>query len=438
MPPEDEVLPAEEQPLHATASPTIDLPGYIPESDPEEDLKEDNDENPKEDHADYPTDEGDDGDDKDESSNDDEDDDVDIKGDKEEKEHPAPSNSIVVALPAIDQALSAEETEPFETDESAATPPPHPAYRIPSPPLPLILSPLPVSSPLLVSPPLPLAPPPLLVSPTDPLGYTAMMIRLRAEAPYTSHSLPPHIILSHTRADTPPLGTPPLLPIPLPTSSPPLHLLSTDHRADRPEVTLSNRKRLCIALGLRYEVGESLSALTARPPRGAPATDETGLGWRMTNFVTTVRQDTNEIYVRLDDEQTELHLMAGRLNMLYRDRRAYARTALLMKREARMQRTAENDTKEKDHEVKPRNNTTSVTNAQVQAMIDQGFTAALAARDAIRSTNGEDNHNSGTCIRRNERATRECTYPDFMKCQPLNFKGAEGVVVTPPNWVAAE
>ncbi|GJW24675.1 putative reverse transcriptase domain-containing protein [Tanacetum coccineum] len=32
--------------------------------------------------------------------------------------------------------------------------------------------------------------------------------------------------------------------------------------------------------------------------------------------------------------------------------------------------------------------TTSVTNAQLQAMIDQGVTAALAARDAIRSTNG--------------------------------------------------
>nr|GFD47038.1 hypothetical protein [Tanacetum cinerariifolium] len=27
-------------------------------------------------------------------------------------------------------ASSAEETEPFETDESAATPPPHPAYRM--------------------------------------------------------------------------------------------------------------------------------------------------------------------------------------------------------------------------------------------------------------------------------------------------------------------
>ncbi|GJS26344.1 hypothetical protein Tco_0486964 [Tanacetum coccineum] len=44
---------------------------------------------------------------------------------------------------------------------------------------------------------------------------------------------------------------------------------------------------------------------------------------------------------------------------------------------------------------------------QLQAMIDQGVIAALAARDAIRSKNGEDNHNSGTGVRRNERATRE-------------------------------
>ncbi|GJS87820.1 hypothetical protein Tco_0770456 [Tanacetum coccineum] len=71
-------------------------------------------------------------------------------------------------------------------------------------------------------------------------------------------------------------------------------------------------------------------------------------------------------------------------------------------------------------------NTTSITNVQLQEMINQGITAALAARDAY--TNGVDIHYSGTCARRNERATHECTYPDFMKCQPLNFKGTEGVV----------
>ncbi|GJY05494.1 hypothetical protein Tco_0371434 [Tanacetum coccineum] len=77
MPQEDEILPAEEQPLPATAaSPTADSPGYVPESDPEED-----DEDPEEDPADYPAD-GDDDDDEDEDE------------EEEEEEHPAPANSV--------------------------------------------------------------------------------------------------------------------------------------------------------------------------------------------------------------------------------------------------------------------------------------------------------------------------------------------------------
>ncbi|GKD23684.1 hypothetical protein Tco_1225387, partial [Tanacetum coccineum] len=248
MPPEDEVLPAEEQPLPAAVSPTADSLGY--------------------------------------------DDDVDIEEDEEEEEHPAPTNSTAVALPAVDQAPSAEETEPFETDESAATPPPHPAYRVTArisirdePPTPfwsdtevarLLAIPTPPPSPLspwssplpqIPSPPLPVSSPVPVISPSPPaspicsLGYQAAMIQLRVEAPSTSHSLPlpPPIILSHTGSDAPSSRTP-LLPIPLPTLSPLLHLLSADRRADRLEVTLPPRKRLGIALGLRYEVGESSSA----------------------------------------------------------------------------------------------------------------------------------------------------------------------------------
>nr|GEV26009.1 hypothetical protein [Tanacetum cinerariifolium] len=41
-------------------------------------------------------------------------------------------------------------------------------------------------------------------------------------------------------------------------------------------------------------------------------------------------------------------------------------------------------------------NTTSVNNAKLQAMIDQGVATSLAARDALRSTNDDDSHNSGT------------------------------------------
>ncbi|GJT50581.1 hypothetical protein Tco_0976738 [Tanacetum coccineum] len=49
--------------------------------------------------------------------------------------------------------------------------------------------------------------------------------------------------------------------------------------------------------------------------------------------------------------------------------------------------------------------TTSVTNAQLQTMIDQGVTAALAAHDANR--NGDDSHTLGTGGRRTERVARD-------------------------------
>ncbi|GJW36831.1 hypothetical protein Tco_0059751 [Tanacetum coccineum] len=40
--------------------------------------------------------------------------------------------------------------------------------------------------------------------------------------------------------------------------------------------------------------------------------------------------------------------------------------------------------------------------------------------------NGNENHNKND--RGARHVVRECTYQDFMKCQPLNFKGTEGVV----------
>ncbi|GKF25681.1 hypothetical protein Tco_0081575 [Tanacetum coccineum] len=145
------------------------------------------------------------------------------------------------------------------------------------------------------------------------------MILLRAEAPSTSHSPSPHIILSHTRADTPPSGTPPLLPIPLPTSSPSLLLPSADHGADRPKVCLPPRKRLCFAFGPRYKVRESSSASTARPPGGFRADY---------GFVATMNR---EIMQDLERERERERC---------RDRRAHAHTARLMEAEARMSREA--------------------------------------------------------------------------------------------------
>nr|GFB84205.1 hypothetical protein [Tanacetum cinerariifolium] len=104
IPPEDDVFPAEEQPLPAAASPTAESPGYILESDLDEDPKEDDDEDPEEDPADYPVNHDDD-DEEDEPFGDDadkEDEEQDEDDDDEEEEHPALADSILPspALPS--------------------------------------------------------------------------------------------------------------------------------------------------------------------------------------------------------------------------------------------------------------------------------------------------------------------------------------------------
>ncbi|GKA82636.1 hypothetical protein Tco_0789384, partial [Tanacetum coccineum] len=68
-----------------------------------------------------------------EPSGDEADDEEEDKDDEEEEEeHLAPADSTVVAFPAIDHVPSAKETKLSETDESVATPPPYPAYRLTS------------------------------------------------------------------------------------------------------------------------------------------------------------------------------------------------------------------------------------------------------------------------------------------------------------------
>nr|GEW70927.1 hypothetical protein [Tanacetum cinerariifolium] len=258
----DDEIVAEDQPYAKDASPIVQSPEYVPESDFEVHPEDDDDEDPEEDHVDYLADGGDD--------------------------------KVVRLL-----AISSPPASPLSHWSSS---PPH----IPFPSLPSILSPpSPVLSP---------APPP---SPIHSLGYRAAMIRLRDEA--------------------------------VSTSSPPLQLPSASRREDRPEVTLPPQKRLGISLSPRYEIGESSSA-AARPAggfradygfvatvdreimrdpkrevgygitdswdeivetlQGAPVSTDTELGGYVREFETRVRQDTYEIYMRLDDEQTERQLLA--------------------------------------------------------------------------------------------------------------------------------
>ncbi|GJS33188.1 putative reverse transcriptase domain-containing protein [Tanacetum coccineum] len=65
-------------------------------------------------------------------------------------------------------------------------------------------------------------------------------------------------------------------------------------------------------------------------------------------------------------------------------------------------------------------NPNNMTPESIQAMIDQALLR--------NSTNGDGSHSSHGDNRRNVQTARPCFYADFMKCQPLNFKGAEGVV----------
>nr|GEU48817.1 hypothetical protein [Tanacetum cinerariifolium] len=213
--PADDVFPAKEQPLPAAVLPTAELPGYIMDSEPEMDPEEDGDNEKSEgDSIDYPTNKGDD---------DADDDDDDLSEDDADEE---------------DEEESSD--KPFEEGETTATPPPS-VYRVTArisvrPHIPM---PFPLKSEvdrLLAIP----TPPLSLVLPTSyPLPPFLMPLPI-----FTPLPPPPPIILPHTRASmvlmrsvipstfilaplsrTPPIGTPPLLPIPLPTSSFPLPLL---------------------------------------------------------------------------------------------------------------------------------------------------------------------------------------------------------------------
>nr|GEW26768.1 reverse transcriptase domain-containing protein [Tanacetum cinerariifolium] len=353
MPPEDDVLLAEEQPPPTAFSPTADSPGYILEFDPEEDPKED-----------------------------------------DEEEEMSVRAQTLISLP-LETEIARLLTIP--------TSPPSPLSPLSSP-LPLILTPL----PQILLPPLPISSPPLPASPTYPLGYRAAMIRLRAEAPSTSHILP---------SSTPLSGTQPLLHIRLPTSSPPFLLPSTSHRADVPKFRLPPRKRLCIALGLRFKVGESSSALTARPIGGFRA------DYR---FVGTLDDE-----IRRDPEREAMDAS----DMARFEVRALRATVLA-------HQTKIGDLRAANQKMPPRRApknrtilatttaTTLMTDAVIKALTSQGMADAMVEHEIQRNNNlnGDGSQGSGSGITRPVRPTRECAYTNFLKCKPMNFKGTKGVV----------
>nr|GEX50292.1 reverse transcriptase domain-containing protein [Tanacetum cinerariifolium] len=298
LPPADDVLPTEEQPLLAAVSPTAESLGYIMDSEPKMEPKEEDgdDEKSEEDSIEYPTSGGDDdadddGDDLSKDDADDEDEEESSDREEEEGENLAPTVPAPALHSSIHASEDSDETEPFEEGETAATPPPF-GYRvaarifvqphilmpfrseseverllaIPTPslspvsptsyPLPSFLMPLPIFTPL---PP----PPPIILPWTR-----ASMVLIR--------SAKPSAFILALRSRAPPIGTPSLLPIPLPTSLFPLPLLlpSTFGSESTPEVDMPLRKRARFTTPTGgYEVGESFVAV-ARQIRPALIVDD--------------------------------------------------------------------------------------------------------------------------------------------------------------------
>nr|GEX01564.1 putative reverse transcriptase domain-containing protein [Tanacetum cinerariifolium] len=242
---------------------------------------------------------------------------------------------------------------------------------------------------------------------------------------------------------SPPLpASPPILPIPLPAASLPLQLLSSDRRADRLEVTLPPRKRLSIVHCPGYEMGESLVATTARPIEGYRAdygfvgfieaeirrriaqdirygirdtwidlrdvaeeealTTLEGVNTRVTELAAVQEQDTQDIYGMIEDTQGRQTKIFQRVKALVDDSQYHYETDRLVdqeaikmapKKAAPRRTTRLNPGATSNPKQAPSTTTTTITNAQLQAMIDQGVNAALAARDENRT--GDDSHTSG-------------------------------------------
>ncbi|GJW12443.1 hypothetical protein Tco_1578270 [Tanacetum coccineum] len=143
-------------------------------------------------------------------------------------------------------------------------------------------------------------------------------------------------------------------------ASPPLQLLFSDHRTDRPEITLPPQKRLGIDLGPRYEIGES-SAVAATKPIGGRRADYGFVGtmdteirrqraeevgyeirdvWVDPREAVEEEQDTQDIYAMIGDTQDRQTQIYQSVETLFDDSQYHYETARLLDQEALVSREA--------------------------------------------------------------------------------------------------
>nr|GEV69985.1 putative reverse transcriptase domain-containing protein [Tanacetum cinerariifolium] len=358
LPPADVVFPAEEQLLPVVVSPTA-------EGDDDAD---------------------DDGDDLLEDDADHEDEEESLKSEEEEEEHLAPTVPAIALHSSISASEDSDQTEPFEEGETAATPPPS-AYR--------------VTARISVRAHIPM-----------PFPSEASMVLMRSVAPSTFILAP----LSRT----PPIGTPPLLPILLPTLLFPLPLLlpSTSCREGIPEADMPLRKNARFTTPTSgYEVGESSVAAAARQIRPALTVDDSRRAEdRLIGTLRRERRYFRTLSTTYAQEVAHSHDYYTQI-MDY----CQSREKMALKRERTTRANPD-----------PTRTTTAIepmTHEAINNLIAQRVTEALAEYETRRNSivNGDTSHTTGTGPRIVS-LTRECTYKDYLNCEPLKFNGTKGVI----------
>ncbi|GKA31236.1 reverse transcriptase domain-containing protein [Tanacetum coccineum] len=461
---DDHEFPAEEQPLPPIDSPTTESPGYVTESDPEEDPEGYEDDETEDGPVDYPMDGGDDGDDDDgDSSRDDardeDEDEEDEEDEEEEEEHLAPADSTTV-IPADEPVFPPEGTEPV-------IPPPSTditiGARITVRPQTSISLPPEAEVERLLAMTTPSPSPPISLSPPSAGERLA-----RCTAP-PAHSPP----LPPSSGFTAALPPPPLPPLPPSLSIP----SPVDRRDDIPESEQPPRKSRAeerrqgikmlgtdlrdtgsgdLLMGIDdsprqygwWRIAYASREAWARTPDTATAAEllTSRTQHQVTRDCFQMQQlsgSTRETDRRRQDQMVEALRVIRDMRREMSDMQA---ELLALREPQRRARQPGPEARIPDHQeasgdadshkdtiqiMAPTTrggpnthvndtNPNNMTPESVQAMIDQALLR--------NSTNGDGSHSSHGDNRRNVQTARPCFYADFMKCQPLNFKGAEGVV----------
>ncbi|GJR63337.1 putative reverse transcriptase domain-containing protein [Tanacetum coccineum] len=338
-PPSPDYVPGPEEPEHAPpspdypyaedASPIALSPDYVPESDPEADPEEDDDEDPEEDPIDYPADGGDDRDDE-MDIEEDEDADMDIDADEEDEDDEMDVEIDEEAGRAISSAsrigcLTSYCPSHYLCQHGLILRLPDACYIFPTSitTISMVFITTPDSFPTIHQHP-PCIDKHHLPSPIRSLGLSSATIRC------TTHTLPTSTPYFHSNHY--------YYPLTAERDSPRLTTTSDGvrHRSWVQSIREIRRDpERYVGYGITDSWDEIVETL-----QGAPVSTDTELGAHMREFESMVRRDTDEIYTRLDDEQGQRQLLAGRVNMLFRDRRGHAHTRLLMETEAGMSREA--------------------------------------------------------------------------------------------------